>query len=127
MYGLLVGAIQAASPVAVQWLQPATLHALHIAFIAAAYIGFAVADGRTIVIAVQSTITAAFVVLAGLGVTGSAWLLITGYAAHGVKDLWQHRTQFVAGTRWWPPFCATINFLVATILAFEFAYGMSFH
>ncbi|MEI9948729.1 MAG: hypothetical protein WDO74_07030 [Pseudomonadota bacterium] len=127
MWGLLVGAIQAASPVAVRWLPPATLHALYIAFIAAVYIGFAVADGRTKVIAVESTIAAAFVVLAALGVTGSAWLLIAGYAAHGVKDLWQHRTQFVAGTRWWPPFCAAVDFLVAAILAGEVAYGMSFH
>ena len=127
MWGLLVGAIQAASPVAFRWLEPATLHALYIAFIAAVYICFAVADGRTNVIAVESSIAAAFVVLAAAGVTGSAWLLVAGYAAHGVKDLWQHRTQFVAGTRWWPPFCATIDFLVAVILAVGIADGMSFH
>ena len=127
MGGLLVGAIQAASPVAVRWLEPATLHALYIAFIAAIYIGFAVADGRTQVIAVESTVAAAFVVLAAVGVTGSAWLLVAGYAAHGLKDLWQHRTRFVAGTRWWPPFCASVDFLVAAILAIEVANGMSFH
>lgn len=127
MWGLLVGAIQAASPVAVRWLEPATLHALYIAFIAAVYIGFAVADGRTKVIAVESTIAAAFVILAAAGVIGSAWLLIAGYAAHGVKDLWQHRTRFVAGTRWWPPFCAAVDFLVAAILAVEVACGMTFH
>lgn len=126
-WGLLVGAIQAASPVAIRWLEPATLHALYIAFIAAVYIGFAVADGRTKVIAVESTLAAAFAVLAIVGVTGSAWLLIAGYAAHGFKDLWQHRTQFVAGTRWWPPFCAAVDFLVAAILAMQVAYGMSFH
>jgi len=56
MWGLLVGAIQAASPVAVRWLAPANLHALYIAFIGAVYIGFAVADGRNKVIAVESTI-----------------------------------------------------------------------
>jgi hypothetical protein len=127
MWGLLVGAIQAASPVAVRWLEPATLHALYIAFIAAVYIGFAVADGRRQVLVVESAIAAAFVVLAAVGVTGSAWLLVAGYAAHGVKDLWQDRTQFVVGTRWWPPFCAAVDFLVAAILAVEVALGMSFH
>ena len=127
IWGLVVGALQAASPVAVRWLEPATLHALYIAFIAAVYIGFAVADGRTKVIAVESTIAAAFLVLAALGVSGSVWLLIAGYAAHGVKDFWQHRTQFVAGTRWWPPFCAAVDFLVAAILAVQVACGMSFH
>jgi hypothetical protein len=126
IWGLVVGAIQAASPVAVRALEPATLHALYIAFIAAVYIGFAVADGRAKVIAVESAVAAAFVVLAAVGVKGSAWLLVAGYAAHGVKDFWQHRTQFVAGTRWWPPFCAAVDFLVAAILAVQVAHGMSF-
>src|SRR3978361_1976027 len=115
MWGLLVGAIQAASPVPVRWLEPAALHALYIAFIAAIYIGFAVGDGRTKVIAVEATVAAAVVVLAAVGVTGSAWLLVAAHSAHGVKALWQHRTHFVAGTRWWPPFCATGDFLVAAI------------
>ncbi|MCU1397165.1 MAG: hypothetical protein JWN62_274 [Acidimicrobiales bacterium] len=100
---------------------------MYIALIAAIYIGFAVADGRTKIIAVETTVAAAFVALAAVGVTGSAWLLIVGYAAHGAKDLWQHRTQFVAGTRWWPPFCASVDFLVAAVLAVEVAYGMTFH
>jgi hypothetical protein len=127
LWGLLVGAIQAASPVAVRWLEPATLHALYIVFIAAVYIGFAVADGRPKVLAVECAIAAAFAALAAVSVTGSAWLLIAGYAGHGVKDLWQHRTHFVAGTRWWPPFCAAVDFLVAAILAVEVANGMSLH
>ncbi len=127
MWGVLIGAVQAASPVAIRWLEPATLHALYIAFIAAVYIGFAVADGRTSVIVVEATIAAAFLVLAMVGVTASAWLLVVGYAAHGVKDLWQHRTQFVAATRWWPPFCATIDFLVAAVLAVGVTSGLSLH
>ena len=127
IWGLAVGAAQAASPVPVRWVDPAVLHALYIAFIAAIYIRFAVADGRPKVIAVESTVAGAFVVLASIGVTGSAWLLVAGYAAHGLKDFWQHRTDFVSGTRWWPPFCATVDFLVAAILAVEIASGMSFH
>lgn len=127
MCGLVVGAVQAASPVAVGWIEPAVLHALYIAFIAAIYIGFAVADGRPTVIAVESTVAGAFFVLASAGVAGSAWLLVAGYAAHGLKDFWQHRTDFVSGTRWWPPFCAAVDFLVAAVLAVELASGMSFH
>ena len=59
--------------------------------IAAVYIGFAVADGRPKVIAVESSIAAAFVVLAAAGITGPAWLLVLGYAGHGLKDFWQER------------------------------------
>ena len=62
---------------------------------------------------------ARYALFAAAGVAGSAWLLVAGYAAHGIKDFWQHRTQFVSGTRWWPPFCASVDFLVATVLAVE--------
>jgi hypothetical protein len=119
IWGVVVGSIQAASPIAVRWLEPATVHAMYIAFIAAIYIGFAVADGRPKIIAVESTVAAAFFVLAAAGVTGSAWLIVAAYAAHGIKDLWQQRTQYVSGTRWWPPFCATVDLLVAAILTIE--------
>jgi len=125
VWGVLIGAIQAASPLAIRWLEPATVHALYIAFIAAVYIGFAVADGRTNVILVETIIAAVFLVLALVGVTASAWVLVVGYAAHGAKDFWQHRTQFVANTRWWPPFCATVDFLVAAVLAVGITSGHS--
>ena len=127
MWGVLIGAIQAASPVAIRWLEPATVQSVCIALIAAVYIGFAVADGRTNVIIAETTIAAAFLVVALVGVTASAWVLVAGYAAHGAKDLWQHRTQFVAGTRWWPPFCATVDFIVAAVIAVEITAGLSFH
>jgi hypothetical protein len=35
----------------------------------------------------------------------------------GVKDAWQHRTDFVANTRWWPPFCLVVDFVAATLIA----------
>ena len=75
-----------------------------LALIAAVYIGFAVADGRPRVIAVEAGIAGAFVVVAAAGVTGPAWLLVVGFTGHGVKDLWQHRHPVVANTSWWPPF-----------------------
>jgi hypothetical protein len=43
-----------------------------------------------------------------------------------LKDLWQHRTQFVANTRWWPPFCMVVDVVVAAIVVGEIAAGMSF-
>jgi hypothetical protein len=58
-----------------------------------------------------------FVVVAAAAVTGSAWLLVAGLAGHGLKDLWQHRTGFVANTSWWPPFCAAVDFVAAGLIA----------
>ena len=43
------------------------------------------------------------------------------------QGLWQHRTHFVANTRWWPPFCATVDFLVTAIIAFEIIAGLNLH
>jgi hypothetical protein len=116
-WGVVWGCLQAASPLAFFWLDDATVYALGLALIAAIYIGFAVADGRGTVIAVETGVASVFVVIAAAGVTGSAWLLVAGLAGHGIKDLWQHRTGFVANTRWWPPFCATVDFVAAALIA----------
>ena len=61
MWGLVFGVIQAASPLALWWLDAATVYAIGLVLIAAVYIGFAVADGRWVVIAVETNIAAIFV------------------------------------------------------------------
>ena len=126
-WGVVVGVVQAASPLAFWWLDPATVYALGLAVIAAVYIGFAVADGRPTVIAVEAGIAAVFVIVAAAGVTGPAWLLAAGLAGHGFKDLWQHRSHYVANTRWWPPFCLVVDWVVAAILIVLIAVGVDFH
>src|SRR4030095_1951404 len=55
LWGVVVGVIQAASPLGFWWLDPATVYALSLALIAAVYIGFAVAGGRATVIDAEST------------------------------------------------------------------------
>jgi hypothetical protein len=46
---------------------------------------------------------------------------------HGLKDLWQHRRQFVANTRWWPPFSLVVDWVAATVVAVEIVAGVDFH
>ena len=116
-WGVVFGGLQAASPWAFPWLPPATVHALGLTLIAAVYVGFAVADGRRTVVTVETCVAAVFVVVAAVAVTGPAWLVVGGLAGHGLKDLWQHRTGFVAGTRWWPSFCAVVDIVAATAIA----------
>jgi hypothetical protein len=58
---------------------------------------------------------------------GSPWLLVLGSAGHGLTDLWQHRRQFVANTRWRPPFCLVVDWVAATIIAVEIVAGAHFH
>ena len=127
LWGLLVGVLQAASPLIVRWLDHATVLALELVLIAAVYVGFAVADGRTRVIVAESVVTGLFAVLAATAVTGVAWLLVVGYIGHGLKDAWQQRRQYVANTRWWPPFCAAVDWLVAVVLIIAITAGVHFH
>jgi hypothetical protein len=125
-WGVVLGVLQAASPLAFFWVDSTTVYALGLTVIAAIYIGFAVADGRRHVLAVETAVASAFVVVAAAAVTGTAWLIVAGLAVHGVKDMWQHRTGFVAGTRWWPPFCAAVDFVAAALIAVAIVAGVPF-
>jgi hypothetical protein len=116
-WGIAFGALQAASPLAFPWLSATTVYALELTAIAAIYIGFAVADGRRHVIVAEVTVAVLFVVVASVALPVSLWLIVAGLVGHGLKDLWQHRTGFVAGTRWWPPFCAAVDFVAAAAIA----------
>jgi hypothetical protein len=126
-WGAVAGVVQAVSPLGFWWLAPRTVYALGLTLIAAVYIGFSVADGRWKVIAIESCVAGLFVVMAAVSVSGPAWLLVLGLAGHGLKDLWQHRTQFVRNTRWWPPFCATVDWVAAGILTAAMSAGVLFH
>lgn len=117
LWGVAIGIFQTFSPLAFWWLQPVMVWSLSVAIIAAVYIGFAVADGRTIVLAVEIGVASVFVILAALAITWSSWLIVIALVAHGIKDLWQHRTHFVANTRWWPPFCLVVDFVCAAAIA----------
>ena len=97
-----------------------------ITLIAAVYIGFAVSDGRA-GDRRRSAVVVAFFVAAAAAVTVTPWLLVAIYLAHGAKDLWQHRHQFVRGTRWWPPFCFAVDMAVAGIIATQILLGVQFH
>jgi hypothetical protein len=127
LWGIVWGGIQAAAPLGFWWLEPAAVYALSLTLIAAVYLGFAVADGRPAVIAVEAGIAGVFVVVAAAGVTGPAWLLVAGLTGHGVKDLWQHRSHYVANTRWWPPFCLVVDWVAAAILVVLITVGVDFH
>src|SRR3954454_19352348 len=126
LWGIVVGLLQAATPLVFWWLNSATVYALGLAVIAAIYVGFAVADGRGKVIAVETSVAFAFVVVAAAAITGSPWLLVAGMVGHGLKDLWQHRTHYVVNTRWWPPFCMIVDWVVAAIIVGEITAGMHF-
>ena len=126
VWGLVVGGLQAASPLVFWWLDSATVYALGLIVIAPVYIGFAVADGRRRVIAVEASVASIFVIVAAAAVTRSPWLLVVGFAGHGLKDMWQHRHHFVANTRQCPVLpCSRLG--GRAIIAIEIVAGVQFY
>jgi hypothetical protein len=126
-WGVAIGILQAFSPVGFWWLDGALVWAFSLVLIGAIYIGFAVSDGRPGVIAVEVAVATVFVVTAAIAVTVSPWLVVIGLVGHGIKDLWQYRTQFVANTRWWPPFCMVVDWVAASVIAVLLVTGADFH
>ena len=127
LWGTAVGVLQAVSPIGFWWLEADLIWAISLVIIASIYVGFAVADGRPTIIAVEVGVATGFVILATVAITGSPWLIVVGLLAHGVKDLWQHRTRFVANTRWWPPFCLVVDGVAAAVIAGLLIAGVDFH
>jgi hypothetical protein len=126
VWGIVVGVLQAASPLAFWWLDAATVYALGLVLIASVYIGFAVADGRWLVIAVETNVAAIFVLVAAAAITESPWLLVVGLAGHGLKDLWQHRggsSRTLGGG----PVLPRGDWVAAAIIACEIVAGVDFH
>ncbi len=70
-WGVVAGVLSMATPLAFWWLPAATLYAMTLALIATVYVGFAVADGRTRVVAVEATVAGAFILIAVVSVTGT--------------------------------------------------------
>jgi hypothetical protein len=123
-WGIAVGILQALSPLAFWWLSPSLVWALGLVVIASIYVGFAVADGRRHVIVTEIAVASAFIILAAVAITSSTWLVVVGLVGHGLKDLWQHRTHFVANTRWWPPFCLVVDAAAAIVIAVFLVTGI---
>jgi len=125
-WAVVVGVLQALSPAAFWWLERDLVWATSLVIIASIYVGFAVADGRPKIIAAELVVTTCFIVMALVAVTVSPWLVVLGLVGHGAKDLWQHRTRFVANTRWWPPFCFVVDCVAAVAVAALLIAGVDF-
>lgn len=114
--GVVSGLALAVVPLLQPVIGPPVVFALCVGGIATIYVGFAVADGRPRVIAVEAVVALAFLVLGVVSLATTTWLLPALLVAHGFKDLLQHRTCFVAGTRWWAPYCAVTDWVAAVLV-----------
>jgi hypothetical protein len=87
--------------------------AMFLSLIAGVYVGFAVQDGRSRLIALEGCVALLFVLAAGLGALIWQWAIPLAYVFHGLWD-WAH-VQLVKtdAPRWYLPFCAAYDFAVA--------------
>ena len=84
-----------------------------LAIIAAIYVGFAIADGRSTIKWAEISTAVLFIIMALLGLWVSPWILIAGYLAHGLWD-WLHHARHIQTEvqAWYPPFCAVYDIVV---------------
>lgn len=103
-----------------QWARGATANLLTL--IAAIYVGFALASEDQLALFRQAAGCALFLALALLGLWLSWWFLVAGLALHGGWDVLHHgeRGQGVI-PRWYVPFCAAYDWVLALFVAFFFA------
>ena len=89
-----------------------------LAAVGAIYFGFAVADGRPSAIAAQAVSASCFAAIAYVGVRqGSDLVIGAGFAAHAGWDLLHHEGRGpTAVRRWYPPFCAAVDLVIAVPL-----------
>ena len=93
------------------------VHAVLLAGIAAIYVGFAIADGRTRFLVIQVAGVAGFGALAVAGLSGHPEWLAGGYVLHGVWDLFHHRSD-IPGRQapWYIPLCLVYDWIVGAYL-----------
>ena len=86
--------------------------AFALVFIAAIYIGFAVADGRRMIIAIEGTVASIFFICALASLLTTHWLIPIAYLLHAGWD-YAHHCVDTAMPRWYIPFCAVVDIVIA--------------
>lgn len=79
---------------------------------------FAVMGGTTSALLIESVFATMFVGISLLGLRLSPWMLVAGFAAHGLADLVHDSFSPEAGIpAWWPGFCCAFDVVMAAVLA----------
>ena len=86
--------------------------------VASYYVLFAVMSGSVETVLLESIIMALFAVAAVAGFKGSAWIVVSALAGHGVQDAVHGHLVANAGVpAWWPAWCLAYDVGAAGALA----------
>ena len=96
------------------------LLALLLALTGGVYVGAALRHGvGRLVLALEVVMAAWMMVCAALGLWWAPWWLAVGFTTHGVWDMVHHpRALDVGVRRWFPPFCAAFDAVVAALILY---------
>lgn len=114
------GAVLGLMPLPVHIFLPAELShqlaAITLVLIAGIYIGYAFKDGRPRSIVVELIGAAGFCAAAWLGLNGAPYFIVAALALHGLWDLAHHSLLDTEVPRWYIPFCAVVDWVMAVSL-----------
>lgn len=99
------------------------LAALTLVLIAGVYMGYAFKDGRTKAILTELVTALAFTAAAWAGLNGAPMVIVAALALHGLWDSLHHSLIDTAIPRWYIPFCATVDWLMAASLLAIWSFG----
>ena len=100
-------------------LEAADLLTLVLALTGGIYWGSALAAGRKTEVRIEAVAGLAVMIMALLGLWWSTTWIAAGFVAHGVWDVLHHpRAVRTPVRRWFPPFCATFDWLVAIYILY---------
>lgn len=121
MSPLLIGvvlALASAALAAVVRFERRTFFALVLIISATYYILFAVMAGSLRATISESLVMTLFVMFAALGFRVTPWLIVAGFAAHGLLDLVHSPLISNPGVpAWWPSFCMAYDVAAAGVFA----------
>jgi hypothetical protein len=100
-------------------------HSAMLVMIGSIYMGFAFMDGRVSIVILELSVATIFIVLALLGLWQAPLLIGVGLVLHGLWDIAHHPKAIKTKIPiWYPPFCASFDFVFAGAF-FYFAREMA--
>jgi len=122
---IVIGLVLAGLAIFVFHLAPSAvslqLYALLLAYTACFYSGAALSDGRGLWLSIEVGMSALVLACAFLGLWQSSRWLAAGYFLHGTWDMGHHPRRIQTRVVYWfPPICATFDFVVAAFIAVRY-------
>jgi uncharacterized protein DUF6010 len=118
--GLVLGAITIFIHLLLSKQQGLEFSSMLLVLIGSIYYGFALLSHNRNAAIVEITVASAFVTMGILGLWVSPWVLIIGLFLHGIWDIAHHNksSNLVEIPKWYIPFCATYDWIIAIYLVF---------